>query len=60
MPITQILGLLLSAIDVAERVGFNVYELIDKRNQAKAEGRDLTQEELDSFKQSAQNKIDQL
>ena len=60
MPITQILGLLLSVVDVAERVGFNVYALMEKRKQAKAEGRDLTQDELDEFKQAAQRKIDQL
>ena len=58
MPIAQIISIALSVLDLAERVGVNIAQLNQARATAKSEGRDLTDEEVQTFASEAQSAID--
>lgn len=49
-----------AALDAAQAVGANVSELTARIQEARAEGRDLTDDELQAFADDAQEAIDRL
>ena len=54
----QTLALVISLIEVLERSNINFTQIMDKRRQAKAEGRDLTDAELQVFADEADAAIE--
>lgn len=54
----KIIQVLLGLIEVAKEVGLDVSQLVEAKERADAEGRDLTDEELNQFRDSAQASID--
>lgn len=51
--VLRITQLLLGILELAESVGLSAERLIEARNKAKAEGRDLSDEELAAFRSDA-------
>lgn len=54
----QVVRLLLGMIELAREAGVDIEEVVEAQRKARAEGRDLTDEELEHFRQKAQASID--
>ncbi len=56
--VLRITQLLLGILELAESVGLSAERLIEARNKARAEGRDLSDEELAAFRRDALAAVD--